>query len=242
MSSSDKGLDVKMQWIGQAGFVLEFAGGVRICIDPYLSDSVEQYEGLHRLAPIAVLPGQLKCHVVISTHDHLDHFDPNTIIPIYNNSDAIFMGPSSCLEHYLALGLSSKRFEVLDRGQRKGIMGLGLRAVRAEHTSGQRKDAIGVIISDGHHTLYHTGDSEYTQELVDEVKDLKPDVMFVPINGRWGNMTAEQAARLTAVVEPGIVVPMHYGMFLENTADSQDFIDACADIGWSGAIVLPDKL
>jgi len=231
-----------MKWLGQAGFSFVLSRGVILCIDPYLSHSVENAEGLHRLSDIVVKPEDLKCDVVITTHDHLDHFDPDTIIPLYNKSNAIFVGPTSCLEHYLALGLSSSRFEVLDRGQEKIINGLSLRAVRADHDSGKYRDAIGVIINDFTHVLYHTGDSEYTKDVTDEVSNLKPDIMFVPINGRWGNMTAQQAAQFVAIVRPPVAVPMHYGMFAENTADPQEFVDACAAIGWHGTVILPHML
>ncbi|MDK2902527.1 MAG: hypothetical protein PWQ93_446 [Clostridiales bacterium] len=235
-------MDIVMQWLGQAGFVLNLADGVKVCIDPYLSHSVESAEGLHRLMPINTMPEQLDCDIIISTHDHLDHFDPDTIIPIYNESDAVFMGPSSCLEHYKALGLSPDRFHVLDRGQQKTLIGLSLKAVAAEHTSGKYSDAIGMVIDDGTYVIYHTGDSEYTEEVVHEVTGLRPDIMFVPINGRWGNMTAQQAAQLVSAVQPKIAVPMHYGMFAENTADPQEFIDACASVGWHGTIILPHML
>lgn len=42
-------------------------------------------------------------------------------------------------------------------------------------------------------------------------RDKQSDLPLVPINGQKGNMTAEQAARLTAEFDVPFVVPTHYG-------------------------------
>jgi L-ascorbate metabolism protein UlaG (beta-lactamase superfamily) len=55
--------------------------------------------------------------------------------------------------------------------------------------------------------------------------------MLVCINGQYGNMNPEEAARLTHEIEPAVVVPMHWGLVAENTADPADFVKALADTG-----------
>jgi L-ascorbate metabolism protein UlaG (beta-lactamase superfamily) len=72
--------------------------------------------------------------------------------------------------------------------------------------------------------VYVTGDTEYDRKLI-EVKIYKPDIMIICINGDGnnGNMNIEEAIKLTALIRPKIVIPMHYGMFKENTADPQKF-------------------
>ena len=42
-------------------------------------------------------------------------------------------------------------------------------------------------------------------------------------------MSYEDAATLTMMVRPCLVVPMHYGMFAENTVDPQLFVRALKD-------------
>ena len=49
--------------------------------------------------------------------------------------------------------------------------------------------------------------------------------MFVCINGKWGNMNYKEAVKLTKEIKPKIVIPMHYGMFKENTVDPNLFIE-----------------
>ena len=66
----------------------------------------------------------------------------------------------------------------------------------------------------GHRPLrvYVTGDTLYDAQLVSDVTRV-----CVCINGRLGNMTHEEAARLAGELSAGTVIPMHYGVMLRTT-------------------------
>ncbi|MBQ7301672.1 MAG: MBL fold metallo-hydrolase [Clostridia bacterium] len=71
---------MKVIWLGQAGLYLESAA-VRVMIDPYLSDSVYEASNdpaLHRRVPVPAWVWELIPDVLIFTHEHLDHYDPET--------------------------------------------------------------------------------------------------------------------------------------------------------------------
>lgn len=53
---------------------------------------------------------------------------------------------------------------------------------------------------------------------------MKPDLMMTCINRRLGCMNIPDAARLTAHIQPKYAVPMHIGMFKENTANPKEFV------------------
>ena len=78
-------------WLGQAGFVVA-QGGLRIVIDPYLSDSLaEKYRGKphdhRRMMPPPVAPDKLTgIDWLLCTHGHTDHMDPGTIPPLLQAS------------------------------------------------------------------------------------------------------------------------------------------------------------
>ena len=76
--------------------------------------------------------------------------------------------------------------------------------------------------------VYLVGDSGYHDGLASAVEDYGPDVLLVPINGKYGNMSIEQAVQLTLEIEPREVIPMHFGMFEGNTADPDDFVGLLA--------------
>jgi L-ascorbate metabolism protein UlaG (beta-lactamase superfamily) len=73
-------------------------------------------------------------------------------------------------------------------------------------------------------TIYHTADTEYFEGIGQEAAALGIDLMTICINGRWGNMGIPEAVKVTVMVDPAAVLPMHWGLFTENTADPQQFI------------------
>lgn len=229
---------LSVTWLGQAGFIYSFPSGATVCVDPYLSHAAGKGKSRARLTPIPLPAWQLRADIVVITHDHTDHFDEMTLRPLAEVPNMVFLGPSSCREHWLAMDLPGERFLRLDQGESLEVAGVSLRALYAEHDSGGRRDAIGVVIEAGGFKVYQTGDSEYTELLVENGRGMKPDLLTVPINGRLGNMNHEQAAQFTEVVAPRAVIPMHYGMFSDNTADPQDFIDACKRANVGARVVL----
>ena len=50
---------VLVYWLGGAGFVFKFDVGYTICIDPYLSDSVERLFGFKRLQPTPIIADRI---------------------------------------------------------------------------------------------------------------------------------------------------------------------------------------
>ena len=70
---------MKITWLGQAGLLME-TGGKIILIDPYLSDSVAKVNPLnYRRVPVEEQFLYIKPDVIICTHNHLDHVDPETL-------------------------------------------------------------------------------------------------------------------------------------------------------------------
>jgi len=90
--------------------------------------------------------------------------------------------------------------------------------------------SVGCLIEVGDKTIYYSGDTILTESLLDDILSLtnrKIDIVFIVINGRLGNMNVHEAIELTAKINPKLAIPMHYGMFAENTEDPQIFIDGC---------------
>src|SRR2546422_814566 len=60
-------------------------------------------------------------------------------------------------------------------------------------------------------SVYHTSDTAL-HPLVLAAAPREPDVMLVPINGKWGNPGPEQAAEFAATLRPRFVLPNHYDL------------------------------
>lgn len=205
---------MKIKWIGQSGYILS-DGETEICIDPYLSDSVNRVAGRERMLPCSVLPQDLKSNVIICTHNHLDHLDPDTIRSM-NLEGKTFYAPADCMEHLEKLGVQNKA--AFDVGDKITIGNFEIEAVFADHTV----PTIGVIVRCGGKVLYFSGDTYYHERL-ERLKDYQIDYMFICINGQLGNMNVEEAVKLTNTIKPKVGIPNHYGMFASNTEDPNKY-------------------
>ncbi len=47
-------------------------------------------------------------------------------------------------------------------------------------------------------------------------------------------MNYKEAAILTEEIEPELIIPMHYGMFKENTANPEDFVKCLGKLNFKG--------
>lgn len=219
---------MNITWIGQGGYLVE-QNGWRLAIDPYLTDALATSHGLHRLAPPPVAIADLGAQAVFVTHDHLDHFDPETLGPWMQLSLACrLIGPQSVVDHGRRLGIEESRLELATIDAPMSLPGLRLTPTPAQHSD---PAAVGLLIEGAGRTVYLSGDTLYHDALAPRILAIlsgrRLDAALVCINGRLGNMNVEDAARFMAELRPGLAVPMHYGLFAENTADPNEFVMAC---------------
>ncbi len=217
-------------WLGQGGFAFKTSKATILMVDPYLSNSCNATH----LHPPAMSPDDAAADLVFCTHDHKDHLDPDTLIPISENdpSTEIITTPEGA-DHLLKLKLAKGRVQALKIGETRRFATFSVKAVYAECTSDTFTTHMGLVFDFQPVTLYIAGDTKiglggYLDRLK-EVAGLRPDVMLVPINRGWSNPGPEDAAKLTKFVNPRVVIPMHYDCFAENTIDPQEFLRALGE-------------
>src|SRR5438552_9935605 len=66
-------------WLGGAGFIFKTSAGTQIYVDPYLSDVVNAIFGQARAFPPPILAKHARPDLLICTHWHEDHLDPESI-------------------------------------------------------------------------------------------------------------------------------------------------------------------
>ena len=234
---------IAIHWLGQGGFALKNNAGDVLVVDPYLSDSANADGNAARLVDVPVKPKDVRLDYLFLTHDHVDHTDPHSAPAIaQSNPDAPIICPPSSCHHLTKLGVPSSQITTAMPGQSLEFPNFTVHVVTAQHTD----DSVGFVFefaNGGNGTdsvsVYITGDTEYNDGLAAAVEEYGPEVLLVPINGRWGNMSADQAAKLAAKIAPREVIPMHYGMFAENTADPADFLSRLAVATDSDPDVVP---
>src|SRR3712207_4180795 len=83
-------------WLGQSGFLIQWQGR-HLLLDPYLSDSLThkyaQTDKPHiRMTERVIAPERLDfVDVVTSSHNHTDHLDGETLIPLIHANPALHL-------------------------------------------------------------------------------------------------------------------------------------------------------
>ncbi len=206
---------MKITWLGQAGFLIE-SNNATVIVDPYLSNSVEKINSQnYRRQPIDEKMLEIRPDILVFTHNHLDHFDPETAdVYLSMDNDMTVLAPTSVWTEARKRGNGTGGFKnhvCFDRESEWTERGLRFTAVHAEHSDAY---AIGVIITElaTDKKYYITGDTLYNNKIF---KMLPEDIyaVFLPINGVGNNMNAADAARFAARVGAKIAVPVHFGLF-----------------------------
>ncbi|MGM9642505.1 MAG: MBL fold metallo-hydrolase [Eubacteriales bacterium] len=200
---------MKITWLGQAGLLFEH-NRFTVMIDPYLSDSVGRISpDKHRRVPVREELFSLRPDVMIFTHNHLDHYDPETAGRfIDESSDITVLSPTSVYNEVQKTG-GSNNYVLFNRHTSWSEGGLCFTAVKAEHSD---PAAIGVIIDDGDKKYYVTGDTLYNDDIF---ADLPCSIyaVFLPVNGVGNNMNMTDAKRFCERVGARYSVPLHCGLF-----------------------------
>ncbi len=243
-------------WLGQSGFLLQWQGH-HLLIDPYLSDSLTiKYAGTDkphvRMTERVIAPERLDfIEVVTSSHNHTDHLDSETLIPLLKVNPNMSMIVSKA-----NLKFAANRIQVpierltgikVDSAPLK-VGPFAFQAIPSAHDELEKDDQgdnkfIGFIIKVGGKTIYHSGDCITYDGLEKRLNGSKIDLALLPINGRDpsrgvpGNFDAKEAVELARNITAGLVVPCHYEMFEFNTVSPGYFADAARLLGQKYSIL-----
>jgi L-ascorbate metabolism protein UlaG (beta-lactamase superfamily) len=242
-------------WLGQSGFLLQWKGK-RVLMDPYLSDSLtKKYAATDkphvRMSEKVIDPELLKNILIVSSsHNHTDHLDTETLMPILKNNPGIkFIIPEANREFVAERVKCKKDFPVgLNEERSVTIDEFTFHGVPAKHNEIERDEKgnskfLGYVIAFGKYKIYHSGDTLWFNEMTDLLKPFAVDVAILPINGNdparkvAGNLSGEEAAKLAKAMRAKWVIPCHYDMFAFNTADVNDFIKEAERVNQSYKIL-----
>lgn len=202
-------------WLGQAGLLVE-TQDMKIMIDPYLSDSVGKLNGNHRRMPIDESFLHMTLDVLICTHNHLDHVDPETVeVLLKTEKPLAVLAPWDGWQALRTYGGNHNYILFNCHTEVTLADGVRVRAVKAEHSD---LSAIGVILEAEGKTLYIAGDTLYNTEIFADLPQ-GIDYAFLPVNGAGNNMNAADAKRFADSCGAKTVVPVHFGMLDDLTAD-----------------------
>ncbi len=227
-------------FLGQNSFVLKGPDGILVAIDPYLSDwcacrgKTTGPTPRSRLFPPPIAPEKLDVDLVLLTHSHCDHADPETLGALVKNPRIRVAGPRDALEVAREAGFAADRLTLLHAGQEARFGNVAVRTTFALPTDGTDLNHVGflVVFSNGT-SFWDTGDTAWADGLPDlAVAAVRaglpagaagPDLMAVCINSGYGNLSHWEAARLAGAAKPRFAVPCHWDLFPHNSCDPFPF-------------------
>jgi L-ascorbate metabolism protein UlaG (beta-lactamase superfamily) len=235
-------------WLGQSGFLVRW-NGRHLLFDPYLSDSLtKKYAASDkphtRMTERVIAPERLDfIDLVTSSHNHTDHLDAETLIPILQKNPAMRLVVPEANNPLVAerLKIDPALPIGLDDGTRVSIAGFEIYGIAAAHNTVERDEAghckfLGCVVKAGPWTIYHSGDTLLYDGLAEKLAPFRIDIALLPINGNLperrvaGNLDGREAAELAHRIGSKVVVPCHFEMFEFNTASPELFVATCESI------------
>ena len=223
----------QLQWFGQAAFKLTTESGKVIVIDPFLLKNPKTPEELKDLSKLG------KVDLILVTHGHFDHTaDVQALAEMTGAKVGMNADMGSV---YTSLGLLPK--EQVVRWNKSGTVtpigdDIKITMVRAEHSSTVAHEGavhsggepVGYVIElENGYKVYHSGDTGVFGDMKMIGEYYKPDLALVCIGG-WFTMGPEEAAyAMGNLMQPKMVVPMHYGTFPPLKGTPAEFIEALGD-------------
>lgn len=236
-------------WLGQSGFLIKWKDKF-LLFDPYLSESLsKKYDRTNkphvRMTELVVDPAKLDfINVVTSSHNHTDHLDPETLLALRNGNPDMKMVLPEANIHVAKERLGDEAPEMIgmDKGRIEKVCGFEFHGISAAHNDVEKDSEgrcvyMGYLVKFGPFTVYHSGDTLWHKDLVQELLPHAPDLVLLPINGNVpergveGNLNGTEAAALAKAVNARCAIPCHYDMFEFNTESPEEFVTVCGRIG-----------
>jgi L-ascorbate metabolism protein UlaG (beta-lactamase superfamily) len=198
---------MEIRWLGHSAFELISDEGVKILVDPFISNN-----------PACPLPvEELEANIICITHGHSDHF--GDAMEIANNTNATLVA-----NHEISLFLGEQGFDCvsMNTGGSVFIQGIKITMLDAKHSSSidfteeirpaGDPGSFLFTFEDGT-KVFHAGDTGLFSDMENVIgKIYKPDIAMVPIGDKF-TMGPFEGALAAMWLAPKVVIPMHYNTF-----------------------------
>ena len=205
-----------------------------------------QFQPNCRAVPMVIDPYEFKkMDAVLSTHFHRDHIDPYVAAAIVNQTDAPFIGPKYSCDIWRKWGVPEERIKEVRPGDSIKVKDIEIIAtdsfdrtalitappagdIRGRLPDDMDDRAVNFVFKTPGGTIYHSGDSHFSNYYVKHGKMFDIDVAFVsygenPI-GCTDKVTSVDCLRMAEDLQTKVIIPIHYDIWTNMLADPMEIL------------------
>jgi L-ascorbate 6-phosphate lactonase len=188
-----------------------------------------------------------KVDAILSTHDHNDHIDVNVAAAVMKNCgpEVPFIGPAACVKLWTDWGVPASRCRTVRPGDSVRIGDIEILALESfdrtalitapagESLKGKLPGdmdakAVNYLFKTPGGTLYHSGDSHYSNHYAKHGNDHQIDVALGSYGenprGVTDKMTAVDILRMAECLNAKVVIPFHHDIWTNFQADPMEIV------------------
>ena len=155
--------------------------------------------------------------IIFITHDHYDHFDIDSINNV-KNDNTVVVAPASMRND--VDNISFKDYIYLNPYDEIKIGNIIVSTVPSYNINKsfhpKSNNWLGYIVTYNNIKYYIAGDTDKTSDN----EKVKCDIAFIPIGGTY-TMNVDEAVELVKIINPKVVIPIHYGSIVGNKNDGK---------------------
>ena len=159
--------------------------------------------------------------IIFITHSHYDHFSEEDILNVKSDNTRIVV-TTDLLEKTLELGFKKEEIIIVNQNNLYTILDIAVNTIPAYNINKQfhpkESNWVGYILTIEGKSIYVAGDTDINEEN----KNVKCDIALLPVGGTY-TTNYEEAAELANLINPELVIPMHYGEIVGEKEDAIKF-------------------
>ena len=169
--------------------------------------------------PFKITQNYNDADIIFITHSHYDHYSEEDINKVIKK-DTVIIAPKD-LKNQLEQNKITNII-LVEPNNKYEVDGIKFETIPAYNTNKKfhpkENNWVGYIVEIENNKYYIAGDTDITEEN----KKVKCDIAFIPVGGTY-TMDYKEAAELTNIIKPKIVVPTHYGSIVGTKQDAVNF-------------------
>jgi len=215
----------RITWLGHATVIIQTAAGTNILIDPFIEQNPKYPKGF-------ALPSKIQ--YILLTHGHGDHI--SDAVPVAQKHGSTVVAIYELAAYIGARGAANTIG--MNLGGTVQLNEVAATMVEAKHSAAAQDEkgthyagvATGFVLTiEGGPVLYHSGDTAVFGDMK-LIHDLYgPTVVMLPIGGHY-TMGPTEAALAVRLLQPQVVLPLHFGTFPPLVGTPRDLV-ALVDAG-----------